>query len=95
MAAQKKPGDYIAELTLTESVTAHGEEIAVLRLRKPKGKDFKRISGASMENPFQMLLDFAAMLAEVPPSTMDELHHKDVERVIEVVGPFVPGFQQT
>lgn len=95
MAKQKQPVEYIAERTLNEPIEAHGETLTVLRLRKPKGKDFKKISAMSMEKPFQMLLDFAALLAEVPPSALDELDHKDVQWVIETVGPFVPGYQQT
>lgn len=91
MAQERK---IVKRLTLTEPVTAHGEEIIELAFRKPKGKDFKRISGESMENPFEMMLDFAARLADVPPSTMDELEAEDVTEVIVFVGPFMPGGQQ-
>ena len=83
----------VIEVELDAPVVAHGEEITKLQIRLPKGKEFKKLSGASMEEPFGMMLDFAAILADVPPSTMDELSSLDVGRVCEVVGPLLPGFQ--
>ena len=81
------------EIKLSSPVQAHGEEIKKLSLRKPKGKDFKKLTGASMDAPFAMMLDFAAILADVPPSTMDDLDADDVSRVCEAVGPLLPGSQ--
>jgi hypothetical protein len=76
-------------ITLKEPIQAHGETITTLEIRNPKGKDFKKISGAAMEAPFKMILDFAAILADVPPSALDELGVEDVEAVCAVVGPFL------
>ena len=90
MAKKVEKTIYAGEVTLSAPVQAHGEEIVLLRFRKPKGRDFKQISAESMEQPFAMLLDFAAVLADVPPSTMDELEPEDVKAVCEVVGPFMP-----
>lgn len=85
----------VIEVKLSTPVQAHGEEINQLNLRMPKGRDFKKISGQSMEMPFAMMLDFAAILSGVPPSTMDELSPEDVEKVCEAVGPLLPGYQET
>lgn len=76
-------------ITLKGSIQAHGETITTLEIRDPKGKDFKKIPAASMENPFKMILDFAAILADVPPSALDDLGVEDVEAVCAVVGPFL------
>ena len=83
------------EVRLQEPIQAHGEDVDVLRIRKPKGKDFKKISEQSMSTPFRMILDFAAILADVPPSALDELCAEDVKRVMEVVGPFLGEFPAT
>lgn len=79
----------MATITLKEPIQAHGETISTLEIRAPKGKDFKKIPGASMDAPFKMILDFAAILADVPPSALDELSVEDVEEVCRVVGPFL------
>lgn len=83
------------EVTLTEPIEAHGETVEVLKIRKPKGKDFKKISQRSMENPYAMMLDFGATLAGVPPSSFDEMCADDVAKVFEAVGPFLAGSQLT
>ena len=79
----------MVEIRLQEPIKAHGEDVDVLRIRRPRGKDFKRISEQSMSTPFRMILDFAAILADVPPSALDDLCAADVGRVMEVVGPFL------
>jgi len=77
------------DLELKEVVEAYGESISKLTFRSPKGKDFKKISGASLDLPFAAILDFAATLADVPPSTMDELCAEDVNAVAELIGPYL------
>jgi len=91
---EEKQKGYVKKIPLTEPVEAHGETLFFLLMRKPKGRHFKKISMDSTEAPFQMMLDFAAMLADVPPSTMDELAAEDVDAVVAFVGPFMPGYRQ-
>lgn len=74
---------------LNEPIEAHGVEVTELSIREPKGRDFKKLGEASMATPFRMILDFAAVLADVPPSAIDELCTADVQQVMEVVGPFL------
>lgn len=85
--------EIVKVVKLTEPVQAHGEPITELKIRKPRGKDFKKLPGKSFEAPFQLILDFAAHLADVPPSTLDELCAEDTAAVSEVVGPFLDKFQ--
>lgn len=76
-------------IQLTEPIMAHDHEVGALEIRTPRGKDFKQIEGRSMENPFRLILDFAAILADVPPSSLDGLSAKDVQEVVKVIGPFL------
>lgn len=85
----------MVEVTLTEPIEAHGETVEVLKIQEPKGKHFKKITGKSMEAPIAMILEFGAILANVPPSAFDELCADDVSKVIEAVGPFLAGSQLT
>lgn len=80
-------------IKLKTPIQANGEEVTELRLRKPKGKDFRVIK--DVEHPFDMILDFAASLAGVPPSTMDALEAEDVKEVTEAVGGFLAKFPVT
>ncbi len=77
------------KLKLKSPIQAHGEQVNHLTFRTPKGRDFKTISGQSLEQPFQAILDFAATLADVPPSAMDELIAEDVNAVTELIGPYL------
>ena len=74
---------------LVEPINHGGEEITELKIRKPRGKDFKKL-------PIDIklcgdILDWAARLAEVPPSVFDLLSAEDVMQVMEVVGDFLPN----
>ena len=82
-------------LQLSEPIEANGEKIESLSIRRPKGKDFKRIEGRSMDNPFRLILDFAAILSDIPPSAMDSLSAEDVQEVSNIVGPFLGKSQPT
>ncbi|NDY41249.1 phage tail assembly protein [Dissulfurirhabdus thermomarina] len=83
----------MADITipLAEPIRAHGEEVRELRIRTPRGRDFKRLEASAMDAPFRLLLDFAALLADVPPSALDDLGPEDVAKVVEAVGPFFCG----
>lgn len=81
------------KIQLKHPIQANGQEVSVLELRRPKAKDFREIG--SFDKPFSALLDFAAVLAEVPPSAIDELDVDDVPTVIEVVSGFLGKFPGT
>ena len=74
---------------LVEPINIGGNEITELKIRKPKGKDFKRL-------PIEIktmgdIMDWAARLADEPPSTFDELSGEDVMQIMEVVSDFLPN----
>lgn len=88
MAAQapkQRPETTVIKLTVP--VQALGEAITDLHIRRPKGKDFRKLR--DLDSPVGATLDFAAYLAEVPASTIDELDAEDVGKVLEVVGGFL------
>lgn len=91
--AEKKDADVIEIPLTTKNIKAHGEPITVLKLRRPKGKDYRKLKNP--HEPVSMLLDFAAHLAGVPPSTIDELDSDDVGKVIEAVSGFLGKFPVT
>ncbi|MCI0668391.1 MAG: phage tail assembly protein [Methylococcaceae bacterium] len=72
-------------ITLKTPVQAFGEEITELKLRRPKGKDFRAITSTT---PMGMTLDLAGALADVPPSTIDQLDGEDVMKLAQAVAPF-------
>lgn len=81
------------EIKLQHSVQFGEQTIDVLRLRRPKAKDFRSLK--NMDMPFAMMLDFAAELADLPPAALDNLDVDDVPRVMEVVSGFLGGFPGT
>jgi len=82
------------QVQLTTPIKAHGETILTLELRDPKASDLKKIDQASCAKPFQFLLDFAAILSDVPPSSFDDLSLEDTHKVCGVVAPMMGKFQE-
>lgn len=67
----------------------HGSEtIRELVLRRPKAKDFRRLS---MEPGMGEMLDLAGELSGQPPSVIDELDVADMLAVAEELGKFMPS----
>ena len=81
------------EIKLQHPVPFGEQSIDVLRLRRPKAKDFRSLK--NMDMPFAMMLDFAAELADLPPAALDNLDVDDVPRLMEVVAGFLGGFPGT
>lgn len=87
--------DHLAEITLKCPIQAHGETVAVLKLRQPKGRDVRRIDTSKLTHLFDVALDLASELAAVPPSSLDELDVDDVAAVAGAVIPFLERFLGT
>lgn len=83
----------VTEIKLSHPIKVNGEETSVLNIRRPKARDFREIG--NMDKPFDAMLDFAASLADVPPSSIDQLDVDDVPKVIEVVSGFLGKFPET
>jgi len=73
-------------ITLKFPVKHGSEEIKELKLRRPKGKDMRKVpSDVSIGD----MMDLAARLSGHPPSVMDELEMPDFNAVCEVIGNFL------
>lgn len=81
------------EITLSQPIEWGGESIAVLRLRRPKAKDFRTLK--NMELPFSMMLDFAAELSDLPSAAIDLLDVDDVPKLVAVISGFLGTSQGT
>jgi hypothetical protein len=87
MSDNKAPSDDGSTfITLSKPVKAFGDEISELKLRRPTGKDYRAIKST---HPFGMVLELTGALADVPPSTIDQLDADDIRKVTEYVGPFL------
>lgn len=85
-AKQQKNPDVLAVIDLTAPVKVEGEEVTKLTLRRPTGRDYRRMEALY---PSAMVLEMAGFLANVPPSTIDELDGDDVKQIMGFVAPFL------
>lgn len=66
---------------------SHGtEEVKELELRRPKGKDLRKLPA---EPSTSDVLNLGASLAGVTPSVVDEMDAEDVMALVEVVKGFL------
>lgn len=68
------------------------EEITEITLRRPKGKDLRKLPAAMDTGD---ILNLAAALSGHAPSVIDEMDAEDVVEVIEAVSDFLPGSRPT
>lgn len=86
------------EVTLSKSIKAHGKEESVLKFRSPNAGDLRGIrlslgeGGLSFET--DAILDLAAKLADVPPSSLDGLPFIDLIAIGAKIGPFLDGLEK-
>jgi len=76
------------EITLIQPLKVGGEEVAVLKLRDPKARDFRALT--SLDRPFAAMLDLAASLSDLPAAVLDEMGPEDTMKVVEAVSGFLP-----
>jgi len=67
--------------------------ITELQLRRPKGKDLRKLKGG--ETSIGDILDIASKLAGEPPAVIDELDGEDSLRLAEVIGDFLGNSRRT
>ncbi|MBC6499942.1 phage tail assembly protein [Citrobacter freundii] len=87
------------EIKLSKSVRAHGDELYVLELREPTGKDVRELgfpytaSGdAGVKMDAGVIAKYISRLAGVPPSSVDEMQPSDLNTISwEIVGFFLGG----
>ena len=83
------------ELALSKPIKAHGEEIHVLELREPTGKDVRELG-----YPYQLNKDdsvkllagvvasYLTRLADIPPSSVDDMNPADLNAAGWLVASF-------
>lgn len=82
-------------VALTKPVQAHGDEVAVLELRKPTGKDIRvcgmpyRIEAGAVVIDAAACAKLIAGLAAVPPSTVDALAASDWTACVNAIMGFL------
>ena len=81
------------EIQLRQPIPHGDGTLSILTLRRPRAGDFRGLKGTEL--PFDMILDFAAKLANISPSVLDRLDVDDLPRLAEVVNGFLSGFQGT
>lgn len=86
------------KVSLSKPVKAHGNEIKELSFREPTAGDLRGIQlaigpgGLGFET--DAIIDLAAKLADVPPSSLDKLPIGDLIAIGAQVGPFLAGLEQ-
>jgi hypothetical protein len=86
------------EYPLVKPISAYGEDVSVLKMRKPTGADLLRIGNPVKFSPFsdppQIEHDYAkvvamvARLANVPSSSLERLETDDLTALAWVITPF-------
>lgn len=83
------------KVMLSKPIEAHGEQINELTFRAPRAGDLRglqlSLSGSGLTFDTGVILDLAAKLAGVPPSTLDVLPLTDAIEIAGKVGPFLDG----
>ncbi|WP_439640067.1 phage tail assembly protein [Nevskia sp.] len=72
----------------------HGDKtITELVIRRPKARDYRLIK--KLDNPFDMVLDMAAALTDLPAAVIDDLDGvDDLPKLMQVVTGFLDGFPE-
>lgn len=85
----------LTEVTLAYPVTVDGARVEMLRLRRPKARDYLTVSRLKDLSPAEQEMRLIANLAEVTPETIEDLDFADYLAVQEVLKGFSqPGGHQ-
>jgi len=82
----------VKTITLKHPFNVGSEQITEIKFRRPKGKDLRLLPP---EPATSDILDLAARIGGVPPSTIDEMDAEDVMEIVGVVQDFLPNSQKT
>jgi hypothetical protein len=75
-------------VSLQHPVKFGDETISVLEFRRPTGADFRKVRPA--ESNYDLMLQFAAILTDLPDSVIDQIDGvDDIPAVLGVVGGFL------
>ena len=90
MSKQKKT--KVVELKLEYPVVWGEETIEVLTFKRPTGADIEHLDA---KPNVKQLLQIGAKIACVPPGVIKKMDASDCFKVVEVVGDFLGGSQET
>lgn len=94
--------DYILEFKLRKPIQAYGEEISVLKLRRPTGADVLKVGNpvkfyphtdpVQVEHDYPKVVAMVALLARVPSSSLTALTPSELADIAWDISPFfLPG----
>lgn len=96
--AEEIESDDHIKIVLTKSVHAHGEDITVLKIRRPTAMDLIRMGSPVILNPlveppvlthdWKKLAEILADLASVPSSAIARMDIKDLQECAWALVPF-------
>lgn len=73
-------------ISLKHSIEVEGEKVNKLTLRRPKLKHLKGVDLQHMDGETIILL--VSRLADIPPSSVEEIDGADLDAIGEVIGNF-------
>ena len=86
------------EFKLRTPIVAYGDEISVLKLRKPTGTDLLRVGNPvkfspfttppSVEHDFQRVIEMVARLSGVPSSSIEKMDPQELTALAWEISPF-------
>jgi Phage tail assembly chaperone proteins, E, or 41 or 14 len=86
--AAEKPAEEFVEVTLSKPINSFGEQVSVLKLRKPTGADLIRIGNPVIFDPITdpprithdmpRMVQMLMRLSGVPTSSFDQLDPRDL-----------------
>lgn len=86
------------EIKLSKPVRAHGEDIHILEIREPTGKDVRELGfpytttgDAGVKLDAGVVAKYVSRLAGVPPSSVDEMSPADLNNLSWEVASFFLG----
>jgi len=98
MAEKKDEVERPIEYVLTHSIQAYGEEVKVIRMRKPNGGDLIRAGNplifyphcepVKFEHDYAKLAVMIARLSDVPSSSLSNLSSEDMAGLAWTLSPF-------
>jgi hypothetical protein len=87
-AAEQKPAEDFVEVKLSKPINSFGEEISVLKFRKPTGADLIRVGNPVIFDPITdpprithdmpKMVQMLMRLSGVPTSSFDQLDTRDL-----------------
>jgi phage terminase large subunit-like protein len=90
--------EYALEFTLSKPIQAYGEDVSVLKMRKPTGKDliqvgnpvtfYPHVEPVKIEHDMGRVVQMAARMANVPSSSIERMDPDELTALAWAISPF-------